>query len=398
MSFQLTLRTLLMICLPPAAAICQNAPAANGSLAQHSRAAQEYLQQKRPDLAIPELQKVVALDPGNVDAHGNLGVLLYFRGDYAAAAPELRTAVKLEPDLWKIQALLGLAEAQLHDPKSSDDLSAAFPHLQEEKLKEEVGSTLIANYTASGDIDKAATVNASLLDLRPNDPARLFMAYQLYSQLADKTMLSLALAAPGSAQMHQVMARELIRHGDNAAAIGNYREALKADPRLPGAHYELGNALYNDDSEQAKAEAEGEFRLALDTNPRDEKASLMLGVIAAKRSDWNTALSYDARALGLQPDDPDACMELAKALAATNEREKAAHLIEHAIEIDPTDYIAHYRLSTLYRQQGKQAAAEAQLAEYRKYKAMKEKLQEIFHDMRVTSSKDALAEDADAPQ
>ena len=45
-----------------------------------------------------------------MDARGNLGVLLFFRGDYAGAIPELRVAVKLKPDLWKLQGLLGLAE------------------------------------------------------------------------------------------------------------------------------------------------------------------------------------------------------------------------------------------------------------------------------------------------
>jgi hypothetical protein len=35
------------------------------------------------DLAIPELHALVALEPKNSDAQGNLGILLFFRGDYA---------------------------------------------------------------------------------------------------------------------------------------------------------------------------------------------------------------------------------------------------------------------------------------------------------------------------
>ena len=355
-------------------------------IVQHSQAAQNYLHQQRPDLAIPELEKVVALDPDNVDAQGNLGVLLYFRGDFNGAVPELRKAVQLKPDLWKIQALLGLAEGRLNNASSSrEDLAAAFPHLQEVKLKNEVGSALVANYNATGDLEKSAAIVSSLLEAEPDNATLIFNAYQLYSQLADRAMLSLALAAPGSAQMHQVMARELRRHGDDEMAITNYREALKLDPHLAGAHFELGNILYNSDDEKHKAEAEEQFKDAIAENPQDEKAELMLGAIAAKRADWSAAIDYDTRALTLQPDDSDASMELAKALIATNEREKARKLIEHAIQVDPTDYIAHYRLSSLYRQQGRPADAEKQLAEYRKYKAMKDKLQNIFHDMRVSS-------------
>ena len=49
----------------------------------------------------------------------------------------------------------------------------------------------------------------------------------------------------------------------------------------------------------------------------DEKANLMLGLMAAKKSDWPTATDYDQKALALQPDDPDANLELAKAYIAT---------------------------------------------------------------------------------
>ena len=393
LSRRLLLHAILLPLLICDAAWCQTT-SNQQQIAQHSQAAQTYLQQKRPDLAIPELQKLVALDPGNVDAHGNLGVLLYFGGDYNAAVPELRTAVRLKPDLWKIQALLGLAEGRLNDGSSSrEDLAAAFPHLEEVKLKTDVGLALVSNYTATGDTEKAAALVSTLLEAQPTNQALLFSAYQLYSQLADKTMLSLALVAPGSAQMRQVMARELARHNEDATAIADYREALKLDPHLAGAHYELGNVLYNSDDEKNKAEAETQFKEALADNPGDEKAALMLGLMAAKKSDWPTAIRYDTQALALQPDDPDANLELAKAYTATKEREKARKLIEHAIEVDPTDYIAHYRLSSLYRQEGRQADAEKQLAEYRKYKTMKDKLQTIFHDMRVKSGTGAQPDD-----
>src|SRR5215472_9756533 len=70
---------------------------AQDRIAEHERMAQQYLRQKRPDLAIPELQKIVALDPRNVDAHANLGVLLFFQGNYQEALPQLRNAIDLQP-------------------------------------------------------------------------------------------------------------------------------------------------------------------------------------------------------------------------------------------------------------------------------------------------------------
>src|SRR5260370_33372979 len=74
----------------------------------HSRLAQEFLKNNRPDRAAQEFTAILQLDPNNIDARGNLGVLLYFQGNYTKAAPELRPALKLRPELPTRQALLGM--------------------------------------------------------------------------------------------------------------------------------------------------------------------------------------------------------------------------------------------------------------------------------------------------
>jgi len=364
--------------------ICQDTPDNHDQINLHSRNAQQYLRQQRPDLAIPEFEAVLALDPANLDAQANLGVLLYFKGDLEKATPHLSAAIKAQSDLWKIQALLGLAEYRLKDTASARiDLESALPHLKGEKVQTEVGNALIDSYSATGELDKAASANAVLLESEPTNPRLLLRSYRLYSDLANNAIVTMALAAPNSAEMHQAMARELTRHGDEAAAIANYREAIRIDPKLPDLYFELGNLLYNSTDEKLQSEAESQFQAALAANPRDEKAQLMLGEVAARRGDLKAAYDADSRAVEMQPNDSDACTEFAKILISMNERDKARSLLVHALEIDPMDYIAHYRLSTLDRQQGKPDEAKRELAEYQKYKDMKDKLRSIFHDMRV---------------
>jgi tetratricopeptide (TPR) repeat protein len=375
--------------------MCQAPPATQDQIKLHARMAQEYLREQRPDLAIPELQKLIAIDPDNVDARGNLGVLLFFRGDYEKAAPELRAAVKLKPDLWKIQALLGMAEGRLGDNNASrGDLEAAFPHLKEDKTQAEVGQALINSYTATGDLEKAATVVSTLLEAEPTNTSLLYTAYRLYSDLAGKAMLTMGLTAPDSAEMHQVMARELARHGDEAPSVANYREAIRIDPRLSGLHSELGDLLYHSTDQRLKAQAESEFKAALAVNPRDERALVTLGMIEEKRGDLKAAYGDFSHALEIDPNDGDACTEMAKALVAMNQQDKARQMFERAIQIDPTNYLAHYRLGTLYRQAGKADEAKQQVAQYLKYKQMKDKLEKVFQDMRVLSGQPA-ADDQD---
>jgi cytochrome c-type biogenesis protein CcmH/NrfG len=111
----------------------------------------------------------------------------------------------------------------------------------------------------------------------------------------------------------------------------------------------------------------------------------MMGEAAARRGDTKTAFTEDSKAVELQPNDADALVELGKILMTMNENEKAQEMFERAVKADPTNTVARYRLSVLYRRQGKSAEADQQMAEYKKYKDMKSKLEKIFRDMRMGS-------------
>jgi Flp pilus assembly protein TadD len=164
----------------------QSNPTSEQQIESHNRKAAEYLKENRPDLAVPEFKAIVALDPNNVEARGNLGTMLFFQGDYANAIPELRAALKLRPTLWRTEALLGMAERRTGDTdRAKHDLDKAFSNLTEEKIRTETGMELIEIYSRSGDLEKAAAVIATLKKLNPTDPSVLYSAFRLYSVLAD---------------------------------------------------------------------------------------------------------------------------------------------------------------------------------------------------------------------
>lgn len=359
--------------------------------------AQAYLRQQRPDLAVPELRAVVALDPGNMDAQANLGVLLYFAHQDAEAVPHLQAALQAQPSLAKIQALLGLAEMRLgHTDEARADLQAALPHLQGERVQAQVGDALIDSYTADGELAKAADVVSDLLRADPTDARLLLLSYRLHMDLANSALLSLAIAAPQSAELHQAMGSELARHGDDAAAIRNFEAALAENPKLPGLHFELGNLYFDSGDTALQAKAEAQFAAALAVDPRDEKSELMLGKIASQHGNLQAALEHDQRALALQPNDEDACAETAKVLLALKQPQQARPLLEHAVQLEPTDERAHYLLGTLDRQQGKVEDARRELEAYQKYKKMKATLRDTLHDLRLPGGAGMGADDAPA--
>jgi tetratricopeptide (TPR) repeat protein len=394
-------RTLSLFALLLTAAVpcfSQSAPSPQQQVQEHTRKAQEYLRENRPDLAVPEFKAIVALEPSNADARGNLGVLLFFQGAYTDAIPQLRAALKMQPSLAKIQALLGMAEKRSGDlHAATGDLEKAFPKLKEQKIRIDAGMELIDIYSKTGEMDKAAATVSVLRELDPANVETLYTAYRLYSDLADEARLSLIVVAPNSARTHQMMAHELARQGNTAEAIANYREALKLEPNLPGLHFELAEMLNTSSTPDAPQQAELEYRAALTVDPFDEKSECRLGDLAAAKGDTAGSLEHYQRALKLQPADPEANIGLAKALMAMNQPEKALPLLENAVKLDPTSAVAHFRLSTIYRQMGRAEDAKREIAQYQKYKEMKEKLREVYRQMRLEPDK-KVHEDEDARQ
>jgi tetratricopeptide (TPR) repeat protein len=381
-----TLSALLLFAICRVLATPQE-PSVHDQVADHAQRAEQFLRAKQPDRAIPEFRSILALDPDNVDALGNLGVLLYFHGEYAGAIPQLQAALKLNPGLWKIQALLGMAQRRSGDSAGSmANLEQAFPKLEDRGIQIEAGMELVEIYSSREELEKAAHVLQVLHEKFPTDIGILYASYRIYSDLAGEAMLSLSLAAPQSAQMHQLMAHELARQGQIDAAIRNYREAVKINPNLPGIHFELAEALNASDVQENKHEAKTEYEAALSVDKFDEKSECRLGSIAYDAGDLKGSLSHYSQAVGFQPDDLDANLGMAKVLIEMNETEKAAAFAEHARQVDPTSAEAHFRLSTIYRQEHRIADSKHEIDEFQKYRDIKEKLREIYREMRVRTA------------
>ena len=350
----------------------------------HERKAQEYLNQKQPKLAIPEFKAVLATDPKNLNALANLGVLLFFEQDYANAEPYLSQAIAQKPDLSKIRALLGLTQKSLgQTTEARANLETALPLLSEPPIRLQTGLALIEIYAASQDLDKAATVVPLLRQVAPTDPRVLYTAYRIYTDLAEEAMLDLSVAAPESGQMHQMMAHEQYRAGDLTSTITNLRKAVALDPNLPGIHFELAEALHLSPDPKVRDEAEDEYKLAVAANGHDAKALTKLGDIALDKNDLDRATTMYQQALVLFPNDADASIGLAHVDTERGQPELALPLLQGVIATDPSNILAHYRLSSAYRALKRPEDAKRELEMYQKYKEIREKMRATYKEMRL---------------
>jgi Tfp pilus assembly protein PilF len=390
----------LLLCA--ALSLSQAAEDKQQEFAAHMQKAHAYLDKKQPALAIPEFQAAVALDPENVDAQANLGVLLFFQGKVADSIPHFRAALSAvkeeqQPGLAKIQGLLGMAESRTLDfANARKDMDAAFPALQDPRFQVQLGLELVGLYTQSGDLERAASVIAQLRKADPDNPEVLYAAYRTYSDLAGESMLALSLAAPDSAQMHQLLAHEDSRQGNTTGAIAQYRKAIAIDPHLPGVHFELAELLRTSKDETVKKEAEEQYRAALLENAQDEKSILRLAEIDAQKGNTEQSYKEYTKAVELQPADSDAKLGLAKTLIEMNQSDKALPLLEQTVQQEPTNATAHYRLATLYRKLGRVDDARRETELYKKFKEMKEKLQALYKELQV-QPKEIRADEQDQP-
>ncbi len=373
----------------------QSADNKQASFAAHIQRAKKYLDEKRPDLAIPELQAAAAIDPESVETQGNLGVLLYFQGKAVEAIPHLRAAVDRQPGMAKIQGLLGLAEEHTGDSaQGRKDLEAAFPLIEEQKFKIQVGLELVTLYTQSGDLEEASVVVAQLRKAAPDNPEALYAAYRTYADLSGEAMIALSLAAPDSAQMHQMLAHEESRQGNTDGAVAQFRRAIAADAHLPGIHFELAELLHTSQDAAVKKEAEQEYRAALKENPQDAKAILRLAEIDAQKGDIQQTYKGYMKAVELQPADAEAKLGLAKTLIEMNQVDQAQKLLEETVQLEPTNATAHYRLSALYRKLGRAEDSKKEVELYKKYKDMKEKLNALYKELQI-QPKEITADEPD---
>ncbi len=343
---------------------------------------QKHLQEQKPQLAIPVLREIISLDPKNVNAQANLGVLLSFQGSYDEAIPHMRMALQLQSDLWRVQALLGIAEKRTGNPRDAqNDLERAFSNLEDKKIRIQAGLELIELHSASAQFDKALSVTSRLEELAPQNPQILFVAYQISRQMMDQSLLSMMVSAPDSAEMQVIMAGELGRQGDSANSIARYREAIRLNQMVPGAHFQLAEQLRASPDPALNAQAEDEYKAAVRVNRYDELSWRQLGGILAAKGDFKAAEENYQKALALQPTDSDAKTGLAIALISLNRTGEAISLLESAIKDDPTNIVAHYRLSAQYRRTGRTADSQREMEAFHHYQDLKDKLGKVFKQL-----------------
>jgi tetratricopeptide (TPR) repeat protein len=345
--------------------------------------AEQELKSGNIEAAAKDFRSVLDFDPRNVEAHVNLGVIGMMDGDFRSASHDFRQALEVQPSQMKAEALLGICSRRLREPSAKGLLQKSFGKLTDVKLRTQVGMELVGLYESEGDAEHAVTTLQKLVEINPDDVEILFAAQRVYRELADDTLNKLAVVAPGSARMQQVIAQRLVNAGDVRNAIDHYKRALEINPRLPGLHFELAQAILESDSNDpaTQAAAQKELETAIAADGDSPSTQCRLGRIALLRSDVESAHTHYARAVELNPRDPESQLGLGTALMMSGKLEDAKKYLELAVLSDPLNDAAHYRLARVYRdlQLTEKAQREVKLSE--EIRNTKEQVAALYRQM-----------------
>jgi Tfp pilus assembly protein PilF len=337
--------------------------AQTGGAEAHIQRARQLIVEGKPEAAIVEYEAALAADPSNLEVAGNLGVLQFFANDCSKALPHLTAALTMDSSQARIRALVGICQRREdHLDDAEKNLTAALPLVTNPKIHVLILSNLIEIDYARGELQQASAYVTDLTQSDPSNPDALYFAYRIYSDLADSARNTLTVLAPDSARVHLLTAERFINAGNASLAIRQYQEALAKDPSIMGVHYELGEAiLQNSTDEDSLNRATVELQLALKEDARNAGAEAKLGYIAKLHGNSGLAEVYYTRALSIKPDEFNALVGMGGILRDRGENEKAAEYFSQASKLDAMDDSLHYQLAQIYRHMGKKEAEEEEM-------------------------------------
>lgn len=308
--------------------------------------------------AIPLLQHILRLNPGDLTAHGMLAVLEYQQGSWARAAEQFESA----------------APVFASRPAALDAWAACLVKLREfDKAREVLEQTVALNpddhrerqVLASVDImaeHPQDALNALAPLLRNNaDSMTLELASDAYERSHDTdravdALRRAILLDPENVNLYVDFATLSARHASFRVGIGVVNDGIGLEPKAAPLYFARG-MLYVQLGEYEQAQSD--FARAYTLDPTQTLTVAAQGLAAVQQDDLAGALSVVQQKLARNPDDPILLYVQADVLShrsadpADAEFKTALGSAERAVALRPTLAPARSVLAKLYLQAGR---------------------------------------------
>ena len=272
--------------------------------------------------SLPLLDRLKALQPGNLEVYRRLGIDRFHTGQPQEALEPLRAVVHAHPGDGEANFYLGLCYLALD---REDEAKKAF--------------------------DREAA-------LAPASEDELYLLVRGYAHLSSAMLSRLSELGENSYRMHQVRGEYFDMQNSTALAIKEYETAVQLRPDLPSLHYVLGTACWKN-SQLDKAAAE--LRRTIELAPQHFMAHYELGMVRLEQNAPDQATEEFQAAIAIQPGIVNGYLGLGRALYQQGQYEAAVPPLRYYIGLAPEDPAPHYVLYQIFRRLNREEDAQEQL-------------------------------------
>jgi tetratricopeptide (TPR) repeat protein len=278
--------------------------------------------------AIAQLEAMQKKTPPPKGLARELGIAYYKESDFVNAIVNLERALEENPEDAEATQLTGLSLYLAGKP------GAAIPYLEK-----------VQTWYPHANVDGAYILGVAYIQTKQYPQARAAFA-RMYG------------VPPDSAAAYLFCARILLRLDFGPVAEDYGLKAIALDPKLPLAHYLLGELyLYQSKVDQAITNLQQEVAI----NPGYANAYFKLADAYIRVGRFDDAEKLLERSIWLDQNSSGPYILMGKVLERKGEAELAVRALERAISMDPGNAMAHQLLGQAYRTLGRAADAEQEL-------------------------------------
>jgi len=289
--------------------------------------ARKLMEQGKLDEAIVQLQTVEASDPATKGLSLELGTAYYKKSDFVKAVEYLKKATTADPANGEAIQLLGLSYYMGGHPAD------AIPMLEK-----------VQAWYPRANVDASYILGICYIQTKDYPQAR-----KAFGKMFD--------VPPDSAASYLFTARMLLRQEYDPVAEEYAQKAVALDPKLPLAHYLLGE-LYIYKSRIPEAIAE--FQQELNINPANAATYYKLADAYSRIQKYEDAERLLQRSIWLDSTSTGPYILMGKVLEKKGEPALAIRALQRAASMDPNNPTTHHLLGQAYRDMGKKEEAESE--------------------------------------
>lgn len=300
---------------------------------------------------------VLKVEPGNIGALGNLGVIYSQTHRYTQAIQVYQAALKTAPGDNAILTNLALAYVK------QDRCELATPILEKlavNPVSLQSRELLASCWVSLAQYEQANRLLAQLTIEEPNNPGVFYMEGVALTRLkraneAHSAFLQMmALVKPSLANF--LMGKASYETGDFEQAVTFFTQSLAEDSHFPDAHRELGKALTSLRRDDA---AEAELRQA---DPEDAEVKYFLGALLW-RDKPDDAATLLTKAHQLTPDFWGPLYYLGRLNVERDRLDEGIRQLQQAAKLKPERSVIFYQLAIAYKRAGRDAESRSALAQ-----------------------------------